>query len=184
MSSPTFPVSPSFCNSFKLKQKKIDIPGPVRALLDLFQGDANTPKRRISRDIPAMNILSYIARPGKSGELLQKIIDSVVSGEQTECYRTIEELAYRLRQPVREGLIAVLHAADRQELAGILSLQHLLQNIPIVFILPDRDDTTIAQAHRLFPRFISYIDNDYGEIKAVLNKMLAGTEMGTGTDNS
>ena len=59
-----------------------------------------------------------------------------------------------------------------KELEKILTLQDLLSDIRIILILPDRTPNTISKAHKLAPRFLTYLDSDFGEIKAVLHKML------------
>ena len=64
---------------------------------------------------------------------------------------------------------------SQEELIDIIHIRELFRDIRIVLILPDREESTVAKGHRLYPRFFSYIDSDFKEIAAVLNKMLNHT---------
>ena len=89
-----------------------------------------------------------------------------------ETYRTIGSLAHRLRQPRYDATIAVLLAANREDLYDLLSIRDLFRGISIILILPDRNADTIAKGHKLRPRFLTYKDSNFGAITAVLGKML------------
>jgi hypothetical protein len=47
--------------------------------------------------------------------------------------------------------------------------------VRLVLVLPDEEDETIALAHGLRPRFVTYADGDYSELREVLQKMLKKT---------
>jgi hypothetical protein len=119
-----------------------------------------------------MNLLFYTTEKEEVGECFQNIIDTLVPKGMGETYRTIKSLAHRLRQPGYDSTIAVLLAATREDLYDILSIRELLRGINIILILPDRNADTIAKGHRLRPRFLTYKDSNFGEITAVLGKML------------
>ena len=87
-------------------------------------------------------------------------------------YRTIEGLAERLKAPHEGGVVAVLQANSREDLTALLSLHHRLQDIKTILLAPDRKEETIALAHQLRPRFLSYINNDFHHVASVLEKML------------
>ena len=87
-------------------------------------------------------------------------------------YRTFDSLSQKLSKPNNGIDIAVLAAADREELCQILTLGDLLSDIRIVLILPDKKPDTIPIAHTLGPRFLTYLNSDFEEIKSVLSRML------------
>jgi hypothetical protein len=89
-----------------------------------------------------------------------------------EIYRTIESLSHRLCRPEKGLTAAVLFTTSKQELLEILSIKNLLFNVRIILVLPDREEDTITKGHSLRPRFLTYIDSDFGDIAAVLSKML------------
>jgi hypothetical protein len=74
--------------------------------------------------------------------------------------------------------IVILHAADRTDLDEILSIRQLLDDLRTILILPDRDHDTIAQGLTLRPRYLSFTDGDFGDVSAVLAKMLRFSRKG------
>jgi hypothetical protein len=116
--------------------------------------------------------LLFFARKNGVTEQLQRMIQTLVVKDRLETYESFEELYKRLHQPKNDFQIAVLTATTDQELEDILTLQELLSDIRIVLILPDRTPNTISKAHKLAPRFLTCLDSDFGEVKAVLHKML------------
>jgi hypothetical protein len=121
-----------------------------------------------------MRLLFYAPVKEGPGERLQKVIEEFVPKNKVnvEVYRNIENLSRRLRQPANDLPIAVLLAARREDLTDILSVRHLLCDVRIILILPDREENTISQGHILRPRFMSYTDSDFADVFAVLGKCL------------
>ena len=119
-----------------------------------------------------MNMLFYRPGTNATGKELQSLIEAQVPQVKTDIYRTMDSLSRRLRQPGREWDAAVLLAATREDLSDILSIRKLLGDVRIILILPDREEHTVAEGHRLRPRFLTYTDSDLGEVTSVLKKML------------
>ena len=119
-----------------------------------------------------MCMLVYTNDSGKAGRKLLSVIEDLVVEEEVEIYKTIDLLTRRLRKPRGDMEIAVLLAANRKDLLEMLSIRDLLDNIRTVLILPDKSDDTIAKGHCLRPRYVSFVDSDFGDIAAVLSKML------------
>lgn len=119
-----------------------------------------------------MNLLFYATKRDRAAERLQRVIQEVASQDKLEIYRTFGSLSQRLHQPGNGLNIAVLAPTGRGELGEILSLREPFSDIRIILILPDRERETISNAHKLLPRFLSYADRDFEQVKAVLNKML------------
>jgi len=119
-----------------------------------------------------INVAYFATGLAKDAVRLQGIISAIVPGDEREIFCTIEDLSSRLRQPGERPTIAVLLAASSKDLADILSIHDLLRDIRIILILPDREEDTVAWGHSLQPRFLSYIDNDFTDVAAVLDKMM------------
>lgn len=119
-----------------------------------------------------MKVLYYGTTNNGAGKRLQKAIESVVSIENTEVYRDIEQLDRRLRQPICDIIISVFFAKSKAELFDLILIKKLLLDLRILLILPDGDNETITMGHTLFPRFLSYADSDFEDVKAVLRKII------------
>jgi hypothetical protein len=120
-----------------------------------------------------MNLFIYSSKSKGAANRLQWQIRSCMQGNPTETFNSVAHLSHRLHWPYakRGETIAVLFAADRQDLANFLSIRDLLEGISIILVLPDNENETIAAGHRLRPRYISYADGNFEDVAAVLIKM-------------
>ena len=123
-----------------------------------------------------MNLICYAKPNSCAGKRLQKVISAIVPREQIELFRSIDSLSRRLCVATYNLNVAVLLASSRKDLSEILSIRDLFRDIRIILILPDRDRDTISQGHKLYPRFLSYVDDNFADVAAVLEKMLRITE--------
>lgn len=115
-----------------------------------------------------MQILMY-AQDGGSTDIAE-VIGRIAPG--MELFTTTQGLSNRLRHPSGEATIAVLIVKTGEDLIYLRQIRHLLQDVRIILILPDRKAETVAAGHTLQPRFLGYLDDDTEEIAAVLKKML------------
>lgn len=92
--------------------------------------------------------------------------------ESLEMFRSIEGLAARLRRPASNLLIVILLAADRRELGDLLAMRHLLGKAKVFLMIADEEAETIALAHRLRPRYLGCLSDDFTELASVLGKTI------------
>lgn len=116
-----------------------------------------------------VNVAVYFCRNRSAGKRLEAIIRKRVCDQEVRIYRTLDALNRRFRQPGRTVDILVLVPADGPDLEDLLQIRHLLMNVRIVLILPDRSGDTIAQGHAFYPRYVSYADGDLSDVAAVLD---------------
>ncbi len=120
-----------------------------------------------------MKILYYTSLNKGPGERLQRIVEPLAKKMDMEIYRSIPSLTRRLTRPKYDIAVAVLLANNKKALLDLFSTRDLLSDIPIILILPDRQDDTVSKGHKLHPRFLSYVDSDFSDVGAVLKKMIA-----------
>ena len=125
-----------------------------------------------------IRILFYWRFEHSEGKRFQHTVESLVTYGKKEIYHSIEDLKECLRQPLYDEIITVFLIADQNDLSDIISIHHLLRNNPLVLILPDHEETTVSEGHKMHPRFVSYIDSDFSDVAAVLNKMIHRTKNG------
>ena len=118
-----------------------------------------------------MNLLFYAKARGEEGLRLLQVIEESFPEGSVEIFRTADRFARRLRQPGDDEMVAVVLAADREDLNHIFGMQSLLENMRLVLILPSRQKGMIAMAHRLRPRYLAFKDGDFGDVAAVLTTM-------------
>lgn len=118
-----------------------------------------------------MGLIVYIPQADVPGQQLQEMIGHLIWEDTIEIFYTLKRLFFRLRHPNGNEDIALLLASTPRDLNDLVTNSHLLNNLRIVMILPDRDEETIAKGHLLRPRFVSYRDNDFSSLSLVLKKM-------------
>jgi len=119
-----------------------------------------------------MQILFYSPSGNESGDRLKQTLDEVMPGGRVEAFRHVNGLIQRLRMPSPDLELLIFMPANRHELFAASALLAEMRDLKVVLVLPDREDETIAIAHRLRPRFLTYANGDYTEVREVLRKML------------
>lgn len=119
-----------------------------------------------------MKALLCLPDVGEKADQLKRSIESQIAEERIEVYQSIEKLSERLRQPCEEVGVAVFMTSTYQELEDIFSIRHLLTDLRIILVIPDRKQETVTLAYQLRPRFLSYMNGDLSTIPSVLDKML------------
>lgn len=119
-----------------------------------------------------MKVLFYSHSINGAGKKVKEILDELIPKKNLEIHRSIVSLSQRLRTPTFDVGISVLLASAKKELSDLLSIRDQLLDLRIVLILPDREDDTISQGHTLYPRFLTYTDGNFRDLRAVLHKML------------
>jgi len=124
-----------------------------------------------------MSVLYFASVVDGIGERLQAAIEaSVPVQERIEVYRKVDDLTYRLRQLRSNLTVAVILAANQDELTNLVSIKELIRDLPVIMVLPDREQVTIRKGFGLWPRYVTCVDSDFSDVAAVLNKMLEGQQ--------
>jgi hypothetical protein len=135
----------------------------------------NAAFKKVARgEMPNPKVILYARLMEGAGEKLFDLIQRIAPAQDTEIYDSIDQFSQRLRQPTGELTVAVIIANSKEDLLNLLFIRNLLQDIRIILVLPDREKDTIEKGHRLYPRFVSYLDSNLEEVAAVLNNVLMG----------
>ena len=121
-----------------------------------------------------MNIVFYIPHTHivKDKQRLYRVVEMAGERGKTEIFRNISDLSRRLSKPADAATIAVVLISGRSDLNEFVSIRHLLSEIPLILILPHRDNKTTSVGLDLAPRFLTYADTDLREVGMVLEKMI------------
>lgn len=103
---------------------------------------------------------------------LEQIIKPLVQKKQLENYSSIQELTKRLQQPRKEEAVGIFLPENTEDLSNLLSINHLVRDVRIILVLPDRNEKTISIGHSLRPRFLTYADGNFNDVAAVMSKMI------------
>ncbi len=123
-----------------------------------------------------MYVLLYSKRDIGPGIKLQEAIRAVLKKNELTICRDLRNFEDCLRRPMCGRGIAVLFAESDNDLSDLFSIQELLMDLSIIFIVPDRAPETLSKAHRFFPRYVTSTENDFDDVKMVLERMIQNLE--------
>jgi len=117
-----------------------------------------------------MEIILYAPDSEQSG--IRERIGSLIPQRRVKMYRTLEGLSERLHRPVDPETIVVIVAGSREKLSEVSPLRRILGDFRTIVVAPDQEPATVALAHQLRPRFLTYANSGFGDLVAVLQKMM------------
>ena len=119
-----------------------------------------------------MSVVVYSGKSSASIRQIESVVEQVAPEHGVSVCRDLRTLRQRLYGSRENHRIAILNAADRNELEGLVLLRDLLSDIRVVLIVPDQDEIMVSLAHRLQPRFLARANGDWDEIRMVLGNMI------------
>ena len=119
-----------------------------------------------------MASILYIPAVNGMEQYFRALLEIALPHKKCEICRSFEELSQKLRNPHSNVKVAVLFAANREEVTQILSLGDLLEDVKIILILADEDKETMLKVHTLRPRYVTWMDCDLSEVVNVLKRMV------------
>jgi hypothetical protein len=117
-----------------------------------------------------MEVILYA--PGSEQSGIRERIGSLIPQRRVRMYRTLEGLSERLHRPIGPETILIIDARSQENLSEVSSLHRLLRGVRTVIVVPDQEPTTVALAHQLRPRFLTYANSNFDDLAAVLQKMI------------
>ncbi len=103
---------------------------------------------------------------------LQKIITSKVSHNNLEIFHSIEGLTKRIHRIPRDISVAILSAQNEEQLSKLVLLKDFFEEIPIILVLPNMKQVSTLKGYILNPKFVDFIDSDFENVGAVLEKII------------
>jgi hypothetical protein len=135
------------------------------------------PQRAIvqsEEEIRLLKALLYTGETDGKVKLLEALLVRLLGEKNIEVFHHMDALTqyfYKPR-PVDGFTIGVFLVADAEDLRQLAAIRDITDNVRIILILPDRENITIAEGHKLQPRFVTYKDSNFREIGAVVGKMI------------
>ena len=116
-----------------------------------------------------MNVILYV--PNSDQNDIRQRIEGLIPEKTLKVYRTLEGLLERLHRPIDPETIMIIVASSREKLSEVSPLRRILGDVRSVVVVPDQEPATVALAHQLRPRFLTYASSDFDDLFAVLRKM-------------
>ncbi len=122
-----------------------------------------------------MQLIIFSSPLNMIGHNLQKGMQGMTDQFQLNTFGDIPSLVAHLRKPMQEDTLCILIPADNHDLHRLNTIRHLMRDMRLILILPNRQAETISEGHSLRPRFVSYVDRPLTDVTAVVRKMFAST---------
>lgn len=119
-------------------------------------------------------VVFYAKHKTGSGKRLRGVINVLVPQDRVEVCRSVEGLCRKLSFPRTNNhrTLAVLVSETQQDLQELLEVRELLEDASVIMVLPDEKQETLAMAHRMRPRFITYTGGTFADVAGVAAKLL------------
>jgi hypothetical protein len=130
----------------------------------------------------SINLFLYMQTAGGRKDEILSAVSPFVSEGRLEVLRSLRSLAARMRGPKEALSIALIWNPTKGDLLKIALMKDLLRGVRILFVLSDQDRETIKLAHKVFPTYITYVDDDISKIVAVLKRLTKAPKTGSGTE--
>lgn len=120
-----------------------------------------------------MNIVLFLSGQNvDSARRLHRVAAATVPPSILETIYCYDRLELRLRNVPQNIAVVVLFAIDTIQLARLVELKPLLENVLTIVVLPDRHAETVAMGHQLRPRLLTDSNDNFSDVAAVLSKLL------------
>lgn len=120
-----------------------------------------------------MRVVFYARDDYPQRQRLVSLLQQLPDHPPLENHAELDRLMVALLSPRIGNLALIMLAADQNDLSQILAHQEILIDIPLILVLPNDQPATIRAGHLLRPRFINFAGNDFGEVLAVLARLLS-----------
>jgi hypothetical protein len=107
-------------------------------------------------------------------ERVRTTLETAANLRAIQVHRSISGLSQSLQPPKEDIGVVVLVVGEQEDIRELIAVRHLFRNVPIVLVVSETDAQTISLAHRLCPRYLTYVDGSLQTLKAVIDKMCKG----------
>jgi hypothetical protein len=119
-----------------------------------------------------MKSILYLPSTDPLSDQIESLVRGLDGQNQTEVYRTVDTFELRLRSSGERIDIVVLSVPELETLENLLNIADLLRDIPLVAIIPDNSEETVAMVHELRPRYLHSNKNHLAGLGSVLKNMV------------
>jgi len=106
---------------------------------------------QINQEVYIMDIIFFAPDCNGTAEPLRKTIENKFPGEHIEFYKDIGSIAAKLNHCNGRNTILILVAENETELLDLYSYRYLILRFPVLLLIPDIDDLTLAIAQTYVP---------------------------------
>ncbi len=118
-----------------------------------------------------MHIVVYANSDSRTCERLNRAIDLVELEDPPEVHADVSLFCQRFRSMEAHPDIIIIMPSSHEELDILIRFQALFENTRTIVILPEREHATLSKGHKFHPSYITYNDDDFKEVTAILTHL-------------
>lgn len=109
-------------------------------------------------------------------EDLRRVVDQKIPLENIEKCMNREELSEKLRDGNSYFDVAILAASSVQELDVFMDWKAYLKDMDLILIVPNNDEKALSIGHKLYPRHLAVVGNNFKYLGPILSNMIRRSE--------
>ena len=110
--------------------------------------------------------------PNSDRDDIRQRIEGLIPEKKVKVYKTFEGLSEKLHRHIDPETIVAIVASSREKLSEVSPLRRILGDFRTIVVAPDQEPATVALAHQLRPGFLTFVSSHFGDLAAVLQKMI------------
>jgi hypothetical protein len=119
-----------------------------------------------------MALIVYIPSENELERRFLALLEMAIPDKRFEICHSIDELSAKLEMPLFDVKVAILFAVTRKEITQILALGDWMADVKSILVLSDGDKDTMAMAHKLRPRYVTWVNSDPIDLVTVARRMV------------
>jgi hypothetical protein len=119
-----------------------------------------------------MALIVYIPSENHLERRFLALLEMAIPDKRFEICHSIDELSVKLEMPLLNVRVAILFAVTRTEITQILALGDWMADVKSIVVLADEDKEMMAMAHKLRPRYVTWVNSDLIDLVTVARRMV------------
>ena len=133
---------------------------------------------------PIIPILLFSSRRDVTSKEIERCLGRLGPGTENIICSEPEHFSDEILQILSGMGIILILIRDKKELDRILQLHPILSSHDIILILSEGDSETMQKGLDLYPRYISYVKEEYSDVFQVIEKMMIKIKIKRGEKNA
>lgn len=123
-----------------------------------------------------IKLIIFSSRLDENVEKISDIIPGSFPNNKIFCCSNISDFSHKVTELLYGFGIIVIVIRDKNELSQIYQISERIKDHSSILILADSIDDMAQKAIRLYPRYTTFIKNEYSDVSQVLGKMIHNIE--------
>ncbi len=119
-----------------------------------------------------MNLIVYTPMNDRSSDRLMSRAVALAKVECKKIFHSFKQFKEKIRRQRFDATIIILNITSNDEMSSAFSIKDYLMGRQLILILPDSNYETVSKGHQLCPRYVTYVNSDFSDVCAVVDKMV------------